>query len=128
MSALLHDDQIPLTFAWRDLRAHAPRLCFSTDWPVIGVEVMPSVKAAVAPLDLGAPWRDQSQNLIDTLKSYTADNAWMEFNEHRKGMLKPGIMADIVVMSDDLEEVEPHALDQTRAALTLCAGRVTWEA
>jgi predicted amidohydrolase YtcJ len=35
MSALLHDDQLPLTFAWRDLRAHAPRLCFSTDWPVI---------------------------------------------------------------------------------------------
>lgn len=128
MSALLHDDQIPLTFAWRDLRAHAPRLSFSTDWPVIGVEVMPSVKAAVAPADLGRPWQDQSQSLIDTLKSYTADNAWLEFNEARKGMLRPGMMADIAVMSHDLEAMDPASLDRARAALTLCGGRVTWEA
>ena len=128
MSALLHDDQLPLTFAWRDLRSAAPRLCFSTDWPVIGVEVMPSVKAAVAPVDLGPRWRDQSQSLTDTLKSYTADNAWLEFNEHRKGMLRPGMMADIAVMSHDLEAMAPEPLDQARAALTLCGGRVTWEA
>lgn len=128
MSDLLHDDQIPLTFAWRDLRRVAPRLCFSTDWPVIGVEVMPSVKAAVAPLKLGAPWRDQSQGLIETLKSYTADNAWLEFNEHRKGMLRRGMMADVVVMSDDLASMPPSDLDRARATLTLCAGRVTWEA
>jgi hypothetical protein len=128
MSALLHDDQLPLTFAWRDLRAHAPRLCFSTDWPVIGVEVMPSVKAAVAPIVFDPPWRDQSQGLVDTLKSYTADNAWLEFNEHRKGMLRAGMMADIAVMSHDLEAMEPARLDRARAALTLCGGRVTWEA
>jgi predicted amidohydrolase YtcJ len=128
MSALLHDDQLPLTFAWRDLRAHAPRLCFSTDWPVIGVEVMPSVKAAVAPIVFDPPWRAQSQGLVDTLKSYTADNAWLEFNEHRKGMLRVGMMADIAVMSHDLEAMEPAQLDRARAALTLCGGRVTWEA
>lgn len=128
MSELLHDDQVPLTFAWRDLRAHAPRLCFSTDWPVIGVEVMPSVKAAVAPMAFDPPWRDQSQSLTDTLKSYTADNAWLEFNEQRKGMLRPGMMADVAVMSHDLEAMEPATLDQARAALTLCGGRVTWEA
>ncbi len=128
MSALLHDDQIPLAFAWRDLRQHAPRLCFSTDWPVIGVEVMPSVKAAVAPIDLGAPWRDQSQSLMDTLRSYTADNAWLEFNESRKGCLKSGMMADIAVMSHDLEALDPERLDTARAALTICNGRITWEA
>lgn len=128
MSALLHDDQVPLAFPWRDIRAVAPRLCFSSDWPVIGVEVMASVKAAVAPLCLPAPWRDQSQSLLDTLESYTADNAWVEFNEHRKGRLRPGMMADIAVMSHDLEAMDPETLDTARAMLTICAGRVTWEA
>ncbi|MEI4232087.1 amidohydrolase [Roseovarius sp. D22-M7] len=128
MSDPLHTEQIPLAFAWRDLRQHAPRLCFSTDWPVIGVEVMPSVKAAVAPVDLGPRWRDQSQGLIETLQSYTADNAWLEFNAHRKGILRPGMMADIAVMSHDLEGMNPATLDGARAALTLCGGRVRWEA
>ncbi|WP_406672503.1 amidohydrolase family protein [Natronospira sp.] len=52
----------------------------------------------------------------------------MEFNEQRKGMLRPGMMADVAVMSHDLEAMEPATLDQPRAALTLCGGRVTWEA
>ena len=65
---------------------------------------------------------------METLKSYTADNAWLEFNAHRKGMLRPGMMADIAVMSHDLEAMEPATLDRARAALTLCGGRVTWEA
>lgn len=128
LDEVLHPDQIPTCFAWSDLRATAPRLCFSTDWPVIGVEVMPSVKAAVAPLRMPAPSRDQRQSLIDTLRSYTADNAWLEFNEDRKGRLKPGMMADIAVMSHDLEAMDPEALDTARARVTLCGGRVTWEA
>ncbi|SEP06051.1 hypothetical protein SAMN04490248_12211 [Salinihabitans flavidus] len=127
MDEVLHERQIPMAFAWSDIRKVAPKLVFSTDWPVIGVEVMPSVKAAVAPIKLPAPWRDQRQSLMDTLRSYTADNAWVEFNEDRKGRLKPGLMADIVVMSHDLEAMAPEELDKSRAAVTICGGRVTWE-
>jgi len=123
---VLHDHQIPLAYAWKDIRDSGAKVIFSTDWPVIPVDVMPSVKAAVAPLDLGAPWRNQAQGLMETLESYTAGNAWVEFNEDRKGRLKPGMMADIAVMSHDLEAMEPGQLDQARAAATLCRGNLTW--
>lgn len=128
MDEVLHARQIPMAFAWSDIRKAAPKLVFSTDWPVIGVEVMPSVKAAVAPIELPAPWRDQSQSLLDTLRSYTADNAWVEFNEGRKGCLKAGQMADVAVMSHDLEAMDPAELDKSRASITICDGRITWEA
>ncbi|MDQ2092751.1 amidohydrolase [Rhodalgimonas zhirmunskyi] len=124
----LYDDQKPLAFAWKDLRAVSERLCFSTDWPVIPVDVMPTIKAAVSPVDMPAPWTDQRQGLHETLKSYTADNAWLEFNEGKKGQLIAGQMADVVVMSHDLEAMAPDELDQSRAAITLCGGEVTWEA
>ena len=125
---MLHDDQIPLAYAWQDIRETGTPVIFSTDWPVIPVDVMPSVKAAVAPVDMPAPWRSQRQSLLDTLKSYTADNAWVEHNEARKGMLRPGMMADVAVMSHDLERLEPAELDTARANLTICGGRVTFEA
>lgn len=124
---VLHDHQVPLSFAWRAIRDSGARVVFSTDWPVIGVEVMPNVKAAVAPIAMPAPWGDQAQSLRETLESYTAGNAWVEFNEARKGRLIPGMMADVVVMTHDLETMEPGALDQARAMLTVCGGRVTWE-
>ncbi|KUP91625.1 amidohydrolase [Tritonibacter horizontis] len=128
VGVMLHDHQIPLSYAWSDIRSSGARVIFSTDWPVIPVDVMPTIKAAVAPTQLGAPWPDQAQSLMDTLESYTAGNAWVEFNESRKGQLKPGMMADVVVMDHNLETMDPNLLDQARAAVTLCGGRITWEA
>lgn len=125
---MLHDHQIPTAYAWQDIRDTGTPVVFSTDWPVIPVDVMPNVKAAVAPMKMPAPWRDQSQSLHDTLKSYTADNAWVEFNEARKGRLTPGMMADVAVMSHDLEAMDPQELDKARAQITIAGGRVTYEA
>ncbi|MGY9048535.1 MAG: amidohydrolase, partial [Rhodobacterales bacterium] len=97
----LYDYQKPLAYAWQTLREAGNRVIFSTDWPVIKVDVMSTLRAATAPLKLAAPWIDQRQSLMDALASYTTDNAWVEFNETRKGRLSPGMMADFVVMRDD---------------------------
>ncbi|WP_371227247.1 amidohydrolase [Roseovarius sp. 2305UL8-3] len=126
MDEVLHKHQIPLCFAWQDIRNSGAKVVFSTDWPVIPVDVMPNIKGAVAPVPIEG-WRDQTQSLMDTLESYTAGNAWVEFNEGRKGQLKPGMMADIAVMSHDLEAMEPASIDASRAVLTICGGRVTYE-
>jgi len=128
INRMLHGHQIPTAFAWRDIRNSGARVVFSTDWPVIPVDVMPNVKSAVAPKKLSPPWRDQAQTLHETLESYTAGNAWVEFNETRKGQLKAGMMADIAVMSHDLEAMDPGDLDKARAQFTICDGRITWEA
>lgn len=125
---MLHAHQIPLAYAWEDIRASGAKVIFSTDWPIIPVDVMANIKAAVSPIDMPEPWRDQRQTLFNTLKSYTADNAWVEFNEDRKGRLKPGMMADIAVMSHDLEALEPQELASSHAVLTVSGGQITWEA
>jgi len=127
MDALLHDHQLPGAFAWRAIRDSGARMVFSTDWPVIAVDVMPNVRAALAPVDLPG-WEGRANTLMETLESYTAGNAWVEFNEDRKGRLTPGLMADVVVMSHDLEALDTDALGKARAALTICGGQVTWEA
>ncbi|MEM6482660.1 MAG: amidohydrolase [Pseudomonadota bacterium] len=123
----LHDHQIGHSFAWRDIRAAGATMAFSTDWPVMPVKVMDNIRSAIAPRkDLG--WRDQTQTLMETLESYTAVNAWLEFNEDRKGKLAAGMLADVVVMTHDLESLAPEEIHKASAALTLCGGRSTWEA
>lgn len=123
----LHDDQIEGAFAWQTIRNTGAKVVFSTDWPVIPVDVMPNVKAAIAPLSLGENWPDQTQSLHDTLASYTRDNAWVEFNEETLGMLKPGMTADIAVMTHDLCKTAPAEITDAAASVTIMDGAVTFE-
>lgn len=125
---LIRAAQIPYAFATRALRDTGAPVVFSTDWPVVPVDVMPSVKAAVWRPELPPEWPDQRSTLHETLDSYTRLNAWVEFNEARKGRLRAGMMADVVVMDHDLEALDACDLDRARAAVTICGGRITWEA
>lgn len=124
---LIHESQIATAFAWKTLRDSGAVVTFSTDWPVVPVDTMRTVKGAVAGAQLADTWPDQSQSLMDTLASYTRDNAWVEFSEHRKGKLCTGMLADIVVMDRDLFATSADALDQANAAYTLCGGKITFQ-
>jgi predicted amidohydrolase YtcJ len=122
----LHPHQIPTAYPWTQLRDSGAPMIFSTDWPVIGVDVMTNIKAAIAPLDLGPDWVDQTQSLMQTLASYTRDNAWVEFHEHQKGRLAPGMLADIVVLSHDITTLDPARITDASARLTICNGHITF--
>ena len=123
----LHPDQIPGAYAWQSIRESGAKVVFSTDWPVIPVDVMRSIKAAIAPLDLGADWADQSQSLTDTIASYTRDNAWVEFAEDRRGRLKPGMDADVAVLSHDLTQLAPKNITEAEARATIMGGELTFQ-
>jgi len=72
--------------------------------------------------------RDQRMSLMDTLAAYTIGGAHAEHTEDRKGMLKPGYLADLVILSDDIEAVPREEIGAIHVAATICGGRVVWEA
>jgi predicted amidohydrolase YtcJ len=45
--------------------------------------------------------------------------------EDRKGVLRTGYLADVVVLSGDIEATAPDAVSRLKAAVTICDGRVT---
>ncbi len=48
--------------------------------------------------------------------------------EHRKGKLKVGMLADLVMLSGDIEKTDPHAIVEMKALLTMSDGRITHQA
>lgn len=124
---VLHNYQKTNAYPWKTIRDLGVPLIFSSDWPVVPVEVMRSVQGAVVRADLQGTWSDQTQTLHQTLESYTSLGAFAEFNEDKKGRLAPGMMADVVIMSDDLEQVQPDKLQDVSAMITVCGGRVTYD-
>ncbi len=60
--------------------------------------------------------------------AYTRGSAFAEFTEHEKGMLRPGYLADLAVLSQDIFAVPPDALPATTSVLTLVGGRIVHDA
>jgi predicted amidohydrolase YtcJ len=118
----------PLAYAWRTLKNTGVHICFASDWPVSRIDPIAGMQAAI----LRKPWADdmpdQSFSLKEALAGYTVEGAYAEFAEHRKGRLKPGFLADLVVLSGDLEATDPDALHEMRPLTTICGGKVTHQA
>lgn len=121
-------DKWPLSYAWRTLKDAGARVVFASDWPVSPVDPILSIQAAV----MRKPWAeglpDQSFSLHESIAGYTVEGAYAEFMEHRKGRLKPGYLADIVVLSADVEATAREALHTVRPVTTICGGKVTYQA
>lgn len=117
----------PWAFPVQYLRDAGVPIAFASDWPVSDVNPMRGVKAAIT----RKPWKDghpgHASTLMEALHDYSTGGAYAGFDEGRFGMLKDGMLADIVIMDRDLESAPVDTLDEARAALTLCGGAVTWE-
>jgi predicted amidohydrolase YtcJ len=118
----------PLSYAWRTLKAAGAHVVFASDWPVSPIDPIRGIQAAVLRKPWGESDPDQSFSLQEALAAYTIEGAYAEFGEHRKGSLKPGYMADLVVLSADLEATAAEALHEVRPVVTICGGKVTYQA
>jgi predicted amidohydrolase YtcJ len=118
----------PLSYAWRTMKNAGAHVVFASDWPVSPIDPMSGIQAAVT----RKPWAetdpDQSFSLHEAIAGYTVEGAFAEFAEDRKGQLKPGFMADIVILSGNVEAAAPHELHTVRPVTTICGGKVTFQA
>jgi predicted amidohydrolase YtcJ len=100
---------------------------FGTDWPVSDINPIRAVQSAMTRVAYAAGLAAHRQSLMQALHSYTVAGAYAEFAEGRKGRLKRGMLADVVVLSGDLEKADVGEMDKIVARVTICDGRVVWE-
>lgn len=121
-------DRWPLAYASRTLKEAGAHVVFASDWPVAPIDPIAGMQAAMTRKPWAEDCPDQRFSLHEALAAYTIEGAYAEFKEDRKGMLRPGYHADLVVLSGDLEATAPEALHDIRPVATLCGGRITWQA
>ena len=111
-------------FAWRTLREAGARIAFGSDWPV----ALPSPILAIAGAINRKPWQpgydSQNQTLAEAIASYTKDAAYAEFEEEKKGQIKVGMLADLVLLSEDIFAIPAENIADVRVAMTFCNGRL----
>ncbi|MFZ1815802.1 MAG: amidohydrolase [Rhizobiaceae bacterium] len=118
----------PHSYAWRSIWNAGARICFASDWPVSPIEPILGIHAAVTRKKWADDMPDQSASLMEAIAGYTIDGAYTQFMEDKTGTLESGKYADIVILSQDLEAIDPEAIASVTPVLTMCGGRITHEA
>ncbi|HEX4947673.1 MAG TPA: amidohydrolase [Blastocatellia bacterium] len=125
-------ERVKRAFAWNELRKHGARLVFSSDWPAtISVDPIRGLHNAVNRRTIeGKPpggWIPEQRITIEqALRAYTSAGAYASFEETMKGTLAPGMLADIVVISQDLFKIDPLKIHETRVVITVFDGKVVY--
>jgi predicted amidohydrolase YtcJ len=126
-------ERIKTTYAFRTFLDRGVHLAFGTDWNVAPLNPMLTLYAATtrATLDGKHPdgWvPEQKISLEEALTAYTAGSAYAEFQENDKGKLSRGMLADLVILDQDIFAIPPAQLKDVKIALTMTGGKVVYRA
>jgi len=90
-------------------------VALGSDWPRGPLSPMRVIQAALEQL-----------SLKEALRAYSFGSAYASYDEQRKGTLEPGMLADIVVLTANIFEMEPALLNTVKAAHTIFDGRLVY--
>ena len=125
-------ERIKTTYAFRSLLDARAPLMFGSDWTVAPIEPLFGIYAAVTrrTLDDAHPtgWVPQEKiSVEEALRAYTRTNALGSFMEEQIGTLEPGKLADMVLLSQNILEIDPAKIRDVRVDYTIVNGRVVFE-
>jgi hypothetical protein len=113
-------------WAWQRIRAGGGRLAFGSDWPVATLEAGQGIWLASTRVTLPGG-TTQAMSVADAIRGYTSWAAYASFDDHRKGTLAPGMLADIVVLTSDIVAQPPQTPTDVVVATTVFDGRVVYQ-
>ncbi|MES2178079.1 MAG: amidohydrolase family protein [Gemmatimonadota bacterium] len=120
------------TYAFKSLLDHGATLAFGSDWFVAPPTPLLGIYAATTrrTLDDKNPngWIPEQKITVDQgLRAYTAGGARAGFQEKDVGVLRAGMLADLVLMDRDLTRIPVETIRDVRVMLTMVGGRVIFD-
>jgi predicted amidohydrolase YtcJ len=119
-------------YAWRKLLDTGAHVAFGTDYAVEPLDPLEGLYAAVTRKDRkgepGPGWfPDQILTMEKAIELYTVEPAYAEFMEGRKGMLKAGYLADVVILEKDLLTMPKEEIMKNHVDYTITGGKVVFK-
>jgi hypothetical protein len=126
-------DRASRAWAWKSISKAGGRLAFGSDWPVVTLNPWEGVQTAVTRQTTegkpeGGFVPQQQLTVEETVRGYTLGAAYAGRREKTEGSIEPGKLADIIIVSQNIFEIDPHRLAETKVLTTLVGGRVVYQA
>ena len=128
---VIGEERARTTYAFNSLIESGAHVALGSDWYVAPASPLQGIYAAVTrrTLDDENPvgWIPEEKITVQqALRGYNYEGAYASFEEDRKGMLKPGMLADMVIIDRDLTVIEPETIRDAKVLTTIVGGRVVF--
>ena len=123
----LGPERVKGAYAWRSLAERGCRIPGGSDFPVESIDPFLGLYAAVTRQDLsgnppGGWYGEQRLTIEEALRAFTVDAAYAAHLEDDRGSLSPGKLADFIVLSRDIMEIEPPIIPDVEVLMTVLGG------
>lgn len=130
---LIGSERIKTTYAFGALIKSNAILAFGSDWFVAPPTPLEGIYAAVTRQTLDGKNPDgwvpeQKISVEEALKSYTIHAAYASFEEHIKGSITQGKLADFVILEKNLFEIPPSEIRNVKVLRTCVGGKTVYSA
>jgi predicted amidohydrolase YtcJ len=115
-------------YVWQKLMKSGALVANGTDVPVERIDPMANVYATITrkTKDGTVFFADQKMSRAEALKSYTWNGAFAAKEDHLKGSITVGKLADITVLSKDIMTIPEDEIPTTTAVYTIVGGKVAY--
>ncbi len=126
-------DRTSRAWVWNSIAKSGGHLAFGSDWNVVTLNPWEGLQMAVTRQTTeGTPeggWLPQERvTLAQAVEAYTLGAAYAGRREKTEGSIEPGKLADLVIVSQNIFEIDPHAIAKTKVVKTIVGGRVVYQA
>ena len=121
------------SYAFASMHRLGMHVSLGTDSPVEDLDPFANIYCAITRKNLnGEPqdgfYKEEALTPTQAIDDYTIGSAYDEFTELKKGRLKEGYLADLVILDQDLFDIAPKDILKTKVLATIVDGNFVYEA
>ncbi len=126
-AANLEDARLAHNNALRSPMDHGVFVALGSD--ILPIGPMVGIYAAVTRKGMSGKVYGAEEKLTmeEAIRGYTAYGAYFTWEEDTKGTLAPGMLADMIVLSEDLLTIDPEKILDVQVEMTVVDGKVLFE-
>ncbi len=118
------------SYSWKKLKSFGATVSNGSDCPVELPRVLAGIQCAVTRCDLAGngPYLPQEAFTVqEAIDSFTKAGAYASFEENVKGQIKPGMVADFVVLGENPFEAEKNRIKDIPVLATFVGGKCVFK-
>lgn len=102
---------------------------FSSDAPIAPINPMQGLYSACHRVTYAGveAWREEEVSLLQAIRMYTLNGAYLSFDEKSKGSIEVGKLADLAVLSAPILDIPLEEVKTTRVDMTVVDGEICFE-
>jgi len=126
-------DRASRAWAWKSISDSGGHLAFGSDWPVVTLNPWEGIQTAVTrQTAAGTPEAgfvpEQRLTVAQAVDGYTLGAAIAGRREKTEGSLEVGKLADLIILSQNIFDINPHKIGTTTVVTTIVGGRLVYQA